>query len=256
MRVAIPKKKPPLHVVLPKDFAPAKKPPLHVALPKNFAPVKGAGDAPDIGDTDIEEYSELERAVQAAEGVDGARSNAAFLAEMGARVAPTGSSTSAALRSAGNVLGKGATAAQVALWAVDGARGVASPEYREETGEALDARLRADGSTLGKSLSVGLQAAARPVSVGGAMIRDFQNSQQTIKDAEKQGAMWDRKIAQRKEEVEEERRKKHHEAEIKKVSKHLESLGVAMTAPTPTVEKLSDTHHSAFFTGGPRKYFR
>jgi hypothetical protein len=128
--------------------------------------MKGAGNRPDIGDTQMARYSPLEEKVQNAENVDAAVSNAGFLAEtkggaeLLSKLGTIGGAGGKLLSSAGKV----AEPVQMALWSLDSARTMADPEYRAEAQKAIEAATEKMPSDTAFSPSLFVSAIARPVS--------------------------------------------------------------------------------------------
>jgi flagellar motility protein MotE (MotC chaperone) len=143
---------------------------LEKAAPTIAEPVKkilkGGENRPDIGQTQMAEYSPFESRVQTAENIDSAVSNASFLAETEAglnllsKLGAIGLAGGKVLSTVGQV----AEPIQETLWGLDAVRTLASPKYRAEAQKAVEATTEASPSDTAFSGSLFTSALARPTS--------------------------------------------------------------------------------------------
>tara|TARA_R110002153_G_scaffold145447_2_gene296710 strand:- start:426 stop:1163 length:738 start_codon:yes stop_codon:yes gene_type:complete len=188
---------------------------------------------PDGGDTDINRYNKVEKAVQTVEAVDSVVSNVAAAAGGVSKVVSAGSKVAPALnfaRAAGSKLGP----VQAALWGVDAGRAVFDPAYRKKNLSTYNERMDdPNTSTLRKGVETGMEVLSRPVGATGAIIRSVGNASDTIKKNVKTIAQTDKKIA-----------KYNRERESKKSGKIMEGqLSKAKddhARKTPKMDRLGD----------------
>lgn len=186
--------------------------------------IKIKGDAPDIGETDLEEYSNLEKAIQTAEDIEEIKSNVAAGAGTGALIMKGASPlVSRKLGSVARVAGRGSVPAQVAFWGIDGVRAAADPEYQEEVTEAYNKRMYGPDATTDSAVVSNMgNAAARPISTFGAMTGDYLKNRSRIKAAEEasEGMDFAIKLAQDRKRMREQRERRAQQ--IQRIEEALE----------------------------------
>ena len=187
-----------------------EKPPLVSKLPvfqTNYA---------DAGDAAVEKYNALESAVRLTEDVDAAVSNAGAAAGAAVRTAPSLASMIPASTSfvakatpvlnSTRVVASKVAPIQAALWATDAGRALVDSAYRDKSLAATKNLLNDPSkSTASKSLDVGLNTLARPISSTGSLMRTYNEASDQIKASE-----------QKSKEVDEELKKRRIEAFVKK----------------------------------------
>jgi hypothetical protein len=153
---------------------------------KSNAPIT---KVPDVGDSFIEPYSLLEKAVQWAEKANSMVQNLEFGAALGTHVQGSGKISKSIVGQSNKFLGKlggKASHIDVFLKGVDASRALLDPEYRTKASEGVTRLM--DSGLDGRDLF--LQAAEyaieRPVSFSGALIREQQDVSKKQDQLEKQ----------------------------------------------------------------------
>ena len=191
------------------------------------------GNPPDLGNTEVEKYSGLEKNVQRAETLDSVISNTAFAADIARDQAPKLTQASRRLQSSVaakfpkvaqaatsvaakfpkvaqaatflanqspmvartiSVAGKAVGPIQPTLWMLDSARATADPKYRAESEKAVTKILESDSQPFVKQLRVGASTWARPVSTVRGMLDSVSESDTRKLNAELRGEAAQRRL--------------------------------------------------------------
>lgn len=128
--------------------------------------LKATPNRPDIGATQMAEYSPLEKKVQLAENIDSSVSNIGFLAETkpALKVLSKLGAAGAVGGKALPVAGRLAAPVQAALWQLDAGRTMVEPKYRAEAQKAVERTLENTDPNQAFNLPIMLSALARPTS--------------------------------------------------------------------------------------------
>lgn len=147
------------------------------------------GNPPDLGKTEVEEYSGLEKNVQRAETLDSWISNAAFGSDIAGQIPKLAKATRFI-----STVGKAAEPVQAALWMLDSARATADPKYRAESEKAVTKILESDSQPVVKQLRVAASTLARPVSTIRGMLDSVGESDTRKLNAELRGEAAQRRL--------------------------------------------------------------
>jgi hypothetical protein len=156
-----------------------KKLPDLKALKKSL---KALPNRPDIGNTQMAEYSPLEKRVQLAENIDSVVSNVGFLAETKpvlkalSKLGTVGAVGGKALTVAGRL----AAPVQAALWQLDAVRTMAEPKYRAEAEKAVDRTLENTDPNQSFNIPIAVSALARPTSTVQGLLDNLSQSDTDI----------------------------------------------------------------------------
>lgn len=186
----------------------------------------------DVDEALVEKYDPFEEAVQNAEMVDGVISNLGLAAAIGSKALPSVSKiVPSASRAAPILTGTSAVATkiapvQAALWGLDGVRGVVDEEYRAETLSSIDALFDdSDKTTKRKAIEMFLNTLARPVSVGGGMIRSYNESNDKIRNSEDALERAEKRFESRQDGKKKKKEQERWAGEVDDVRKYIEEAG-------------------------------
>ena len=147
------------------------------------------GNPPDLGNTEVEKYSGLEKNVQRAELLDSVVSNAAFASDIAGQLPKLAKAAKVV-----STVGKVAEPVQAALWMLDSARATADPKYRAESEKAVTKILESDSQPVVKQLRVAASTVARPVSTVRGMLDSVSESDTRKLNAELRGEAAQRRL--------------------------------------------------------------
>lgn len=147
------------------------------------------GNPPDLGNTEVEKYSGLEKNVQRAETLDSVISNAAFAADIAGHIPKLANAARVV-----STVGKAVGPIQPTLWMLDSARATADPKYRAESEKAVTKILESDSQPFVKQLRVGASTWARPVSTVRGMLDSVSESDTRKLNAELRGEAAQRRL--------------------------------------------------------------
>jgi hypothetical protein len=147
------------------------------------------GNPPDLGKTEVEEYSGLEKNVQRAETLDSVISNTAFVSDIAGQIPKLAKAARFF-----STVGKAAEPVQAALWMLDSARATADPKYRAESEKAVTKILESDSQPVVKQLRVAASTVARPVSTIRGMLDSVSEADTRRLNAELRGEAAQRRL--------------------------------------------------------------